>query len=58
MEADSKLKPEDIVANFEEEQEAQSIISYKELVDAVKNRKEDIYEDELESKPLQLFLIL
>lgn len=52
MEADSKLKPEDIVANFEEEQEAQSIISYKELVDAVKNRQEDIYEDELESKPL------
>lgn len=52
MEADSKLKPEDIVANFEEEQEAQSIISYKELVDAVKNRQEDVYEDELESKPL------
>lgn len=52
MEADSKLKPEDVVANFEKEQEAQSIISYKELVDAVKNRQEDIYEDELESKPL------
>lgn len=52
MEADSKLKPEDVVANFEQEQEAQSIISYKELVDAVKNRQEDIYEDELESKPL------
>ncbi len=52
MEADSKLKPEDVVANFEKEQEAQSIISYKELVDAVKNRQEDIYEDELEAKPL------
>ncbi len=52
MEEDSKLKPEDVVANFEKEQEAQSIISYKELVNAVKNRQED-YEDELESKPLK-----
>lgn len=52
MESDSKMKPEDVVANFEKEQEAQSIISYKELVKAVKNRQED-YEDELESKPLK-----
>ncbi len=52
MEEDSKLKPEDVVANFEKEQEAQSIISYKELVNAVKNRQEDYYEDELESLPL------
>ena len=52
MEEDSKMRPEDVVANFEKEQEAQSIISYKELVDAVKNRQEEIYEDELESKPL------
>ena len=52
MEEDSKLKPEDVVANFEKEQEAQSIISYKELVDAVKNRQEEEYEDELEGKPL------
>ncbi len=52
MESSAKIKPEDVVANFEKEQEAQSIISYKELVDAVKNRQETYYEDELESKPL------
>ena len=52
MEKDSKLSPEDVVANFEKEQEAQSIISYKELVNAVKNRQDEYYEDELESKPL------
>ena len=52
MEKDSKLTPEDVVANFEKEQEAQSIISYKELVNAVKNRNDEYYEDELESKPL------
>lgn len=52
MEEDSKLKPEDVVEKFEKEQEAQSIISYKELVNAVKNRTEDVYEDELESRPL------
>lgn len=52
MEEDSKLKPEDVVAKFEKEQEEQSIISYKELVNAVKNRQEDNYEDELEFKPL------
>ena len=52
MEEDSKLKPEDVVAKFEKEQEAQSIISYKELVNAVKNRQEEEYEDELEGKPL------
>ena len=51
MEEESKLKPEEVVANFEKEQEAQSIISYKELVNAVKNRDDD-YEDELESRPL------
>lgn len=52
MEEDSKMRPEDVVANFEKEQEAHSIISYKELVNAVRNRQEEIYEDELESKPL------
>lgn len=52
MEEDSRLKPEEVVANFEMEQEAQSIISYQELVNAVKNRKDEYYEDELESKPL------
>ncbi len=51
MEEESKLKPEEVVANFEKEQEAQSIISYKELVKAVKNKDEN-YEDELESRPL------
>ncbi len=52
MEESTNVKPEDVVANFEKEQEAQSIISYKELVDAVKNRQNEYYEDELESKPL------
>ena len=52
LEETSNLTPEEVVANFEEEQEAQSIISYKELVDAVKNRSEVEYEDELEKKPL------
>ncbi len=52
MEESSKVKPEDVVANFEEEQEAQSIISYKELVDVVKNRRDEYYEDALESQPL------
>lgn len=51
MEEDSKLKPEEVVANFEKEQEAKSIISYKELVNAVKSRTDD-YDDELESRPL------
>ena len=51
IEEDSKLKPEEVVANFEKEQEAQSIISYKELVNAVKNRDDD-YKDELEFRPL------
>lgn len=46
-----ELKPEDVVRQFEQEQEAQSIISYQELVDVVKNRDKD-FEDELESKPL------
>ena len=52
MEKDSKLSPEDVVANFEKEQEAQSIISYTELVNAVKNRNDDYYDDELEEEPL------
>ena len=52
LEETTNLTPEEVVANFEEEQEAQSIISYKELVDAVKNRAEIEYEDELEKKPL------
>ncbi len=46
-----EVKPEDVVRQFEQEQEAQSIISYQELVDVVKNRDRE-FEDELESKPL------
>lgn len=46
-----EVRPEDVVRQFEQEQEAQSIISYQELVDVVKNRDKE-FEDELESKPL------
>lgn len=52
LEQTSKLSPEDIVEQFEREQEAQSIISYQELVAAVRDRKDEYYEDELESRPL------
>ena len=52
MEESTNVKPEEVVANFEEEQEAQSIISYRDLVDAVRNRQDEYYEDELESRPL------
>lgn len=53
MENASKMRPEDVVAKFEKEQEAQSIISYRELVNVVRNRQDEYYEDELESKPLK-----
>ncbi len=46
-----EMTPEEVVRKFEQEQEAQSIISYQELVDVVKNRDNN-FEDELESKPL------
>jgi AAA ATPase containing von Willebrand factor type A (vWA) domain len=47
----NEVDPEEVVKNFEEEQEAQSIISYQELVDVVKNRDNE-FVDELETKPL------
>ncbi len=46
-----EISPEEVVRQFEQEQEEQSIISYQELVDVVKNREKS-YEDELESRPL------
>ena len=51
MKEKNELDPEEIVRNFEEEQEAQSIISYQELLSVVKQREND-FEDELESRPL------
>ena len=51
MKDTNEVDPEEVVRNFEEEQEAQSIISYQELVNAVKKRDTE-YVDELETKPL------
>lgn len=51
MKETKEVDPEEVVRSFEEEQEAQSIISYQELVNVVKNREND-FDDELESKPL------
>lgn len=51
MKDNKEVDPEEVVRNFEEEQEAQSIISYQELVNVVKNREND-FDDELESRPL------
>lgn len=51
MKDTNEVNPEEVVRNFEEEQEAQSIISYQELVNVVKNRENE-FDDELESKPL------
>lgn len=51
MKDSNEVNPEEVVRNFEEEQEAQSIISYQELVNAVKNRENE-FDDELESRPL------
>lgn len=46
MQQDMDVKPEDVVKNFEEEQEQNAIISYQELVDNVKSGKIEIVEDE------------
>ena len=46
MQKDMDVKPEQVVANFEAEQEKNAIISYQELVDCVKNNKIQIIEDE------------
>ena len=51
MKDTNEVDPDEVVRNFEEEQEAQSIISYQELVNVVKNREND-FDDELESRPL------
>ena len=46
MQKDMEVKPEQVVANFEAEQEKNAIISYQELVDCVKNNKIQVIEDE------------
>jgi len=51
MKDSNEVDPEEVVRNFEEEQEAQSIISYQELVNVVKKRDNEFI-DELESRPL------
>lgn len=45
MQQDIDAKPEDVVRQFEEEQEQQAIISYQELVDSVNNNKLDVIDD-------------
>lgn len=40
MQKDLETKPEDVVSNFENEQEEKSIISYQELLNSVKEKKE------------------
>ncbi len=46
MQQDMEVKPEEVVKRFEEEQEKQAIISYKELVDSVKTGKIEVIDDE------------
>lgn len=46
MQEDVNVKPEDVVKNFEQEQEDNAIISYQELVDNVKQGKIEIVDDE------------
>lgn len=46
MQKDMEVKPEQVVANFEAEQEKNAIISYQELVDCVKNNRIQVIEDE------------
>lgn len=46
MQKDMEVKPEQVVANFEAEQEKNAIISYQELVDCVKNNKIQVIDDE------------
>ena len=40
MQQDLETKPEDVVTNFENEQEEKSIISYQELLESVKQKQE------------------
>ena len=46
MEEDSKLKPEEVVKKFEDDQELNAIISYQELLNSVNNNKIEIEEDD------------
>ena len=46
MQKDIEVRPEQVVANFEAEQEKNAIISYQELVDCVKNNKIQVMDDE------------
>ena len=46
MQEDINVKPEDVVKNFEKEQEENAIISYQELVDNVKSGKIEIVDDD------------
>ncbi len=46
MEEDSKLKPEEVVKKFEDDQELNAIISYQELLDSVNNNKIEIEEND------------
>lgn len=46
MQKDMELRPEQVVANFEEEQEKNAIISYQELLECVKNNKIQVIEDD------------
>lgn len=46
MKHDMDVKPEEVVAKFEEEQEKNAIISYQELVESVKNGKIQTIDDE------------
>ena len=50
MQEDLDKKPEDVVTNFENEQEEKAIISYQELLDSIKEKspKVEVVDDELE----------
>ena len=54
MQEDIDLKPEEVVKRFEDEQEEKAIISYKELVDNVRNGKIQAIDDET-NKPVETF---
>ena len=56
MQEDIDLKPEDVVKKFEDEQEEKAIISYKELVDNVRNGKIQVIDDET-NKPVEIYQI-
>ncbi len=46
MQEEIDVKPEDVVKQFETEQEEKAIISYQELVDSVKSGKIEVVDDE------------